>query len=252
MNDNTKFDLTEIQKDLWRERIIVPKLVLDYLVADHQQKIMAFAQPLMEVSTDSLMENLSGMLATGDCDWYVEPAKKTCASIDKLSKGFAMVAGQISDFFEDIYIGQDFKDILLNPEQAPAVYPNTISAANGYFLKTISKHLPEDFWFANQELKDVKTSISCVGDFAANEQTMSQTTTLMCLFEAQRMSRIMPLVEKELKNSNHANLAIIANCFALKGKAMSDDIIAKTEAAISSNQPLNVINNSATGLKNSI
>ncbi len=248
MNDNTKFDMTKFQKKLWGERLIVSEEVLDALIADHQEWQKEMIASMENVSLDALTENLSGMLATAGCDWYVEPANKTCACVEKLSKGFAMAATQMAEFFDDIYIGRDFKDVLLNPDQAPRIYPNTIVAAGGYFQKTVSQYLPEEFWTQSEELKNAKSNLELVGVFPVNEQVLAENASaLICLSHAQMMSRVMHLIAEELSSGGHANLATIAASFAAKGEAMSKDIIAKAEAAISAGSSIDVINAFSTG-----
>lgn len=228
------------QTDVWAERIKAPEGVLNALIDSHNLQIADAARILLDQSLSTLEESLSGMLATGDCDWYVEPAKKSCASVNRLSKGFAMAASQMAEFFDDIYVGQDIRDVLLNPDTGSQNYPNTIAMSSGYFLKTIDQHLPEIFWDANQEFQDTQSSLSFVGDFAANEQTMSETTPLICLYEAQKLSRIMPEVAKALKEKGHVNLATIAECYGRKGVAMSADIISRVKHAMNRDQSIDL------------
>ncbi|MEZ5813171.1 MAG: hypothetical protein R3E13_00350 [Alphaproteobacteria bacterium] len=247
MPKDEKFDRDTLLRELWSERVKAPQPVFDALLHNHQTQTLSALESAMSVSTNNLEFILSGMLATGTCNWYTKPANQTCQSIKKLSKGFALPSTGLAKFFDEIYVGKDIKDVLLNPDQAPQKYPNTISSSSGYFLNTISRYLPEDFWTKNQELKETKMGLAFVGDFAANEETMSGTTPLTSLFYAQRLSRVMPLVAEELRNKGHANLATIADCFAQKGEAMSKDIIMRASNAIANKQDINLQNISPKG-----
>jgi len=246
MSENEGFDIDEFQRELWSERVQAPQSVFDALLADHQAGMLSMIEPLMDTSTECMEASLSGMLATGECDWYVKPAKKTSRVVERLSKGFAIASTDIAGFFDDIYVGKDIKDVLLNPDTPPSSYPNTIAASGKYFLKTISQYLPEDFWEGNKPLQDVKLSLEFVGAFAANEQNMQGTTAMLSLAEAQTMSRTMPLVAETLRSKGHKNLATIADSFASKGNAISSDIITKVSHAVKAEAQINLSDPSNT------
>lgn len=240
MTDDTDFDFGVFHKQIWSDLITAPKPVLEALVADHEDSLARIILPMLARNADSLANEFNAMLATATSDWYVVPANKTCDIVKRLSKGFAMAASQIAVFFDDIYIGRDFKDVLLDPHSPPARYPDMASIACGYFLKTVSPFLPEGFWDRSDDLKNMETSLAFVGDFAANEETMGANTALLCLYNGQRMARVMPVVAVALREAGHANLATIASCFAAKGEAISQDIIEKTSAAIAQSRPLQI------------
>lgn len=240
-DSNQDENFNNMLKDSWRKRVNIPEDVLDVLHVQHTNTLTALFESMKDTSVEALEGQLEGLIASSTSDWYTQPAKKTCEAINKLSEGSAMDQSQLAVFFDDIYIGSDLKEVLMNPEQPPESYPNTIVFSSMYFLREASQYIEKEFWDQNTDLSTAHSNFDLVGMFPATEQNMSGESALTCLSHAQRLTRIMPLVADELKALGYANLATIANCFASKGQAMSDDIIAKTEAAIANKQEPKIV-----------
>ena len=236
--EEKEFDLEGLQKSIWKKQIDAPEHILDALIAVHSKEMKAIIEPLLELSEDALLTQLGQLHIDSQNEWYVKPSQKAYASIDKLSKGFALAASDMAVFFQDAYISADFKDVLLNTETPAEKYPNSIPFSAMHFIKAVSKHFDESFWDENQALGQCNLSMTFLGDFSYNEQVEAQTTALMHLNELQRMTRAMPIIAQGLKDKGFVNLATIAECFARKCEVCSQDIINKTQRALDNDQEL--------------
>lgn len=217
----------EFQRDMWRSRIDAPAQVFEALLAAHTRKISG-------MDAGDAASRYEAMLINAQSERQAGPAKQTRDAIRKLSRGFALAADTIATFFRDgVALSGDIRDVILHPQEPPSTYPSPVPEAQGHFIKALSEFLPDEFWLQDKILQKLKKRGDMAADFLFAPYN-DGTTDLFHLFQAQEMRLDMLFLADALKENGNANLATIARCFALKGSAISDDIIARTELVITS------------------
>jgi hypothetical protein len=246
MTDESENGNSRDDRDMWQSRVQAPAAVFELLLAEHQKEMYEVVGKMMDGDMDDLESMLGDMMHAPEAQWYEKPLKTAEATIKKLAKGFALQPETLANFFnDDKCLGSDIRDALQNPDAVPARSANSGSAQSSLsariFVQAVAEFLPEDIWKKNEELKEIRYALEFLQ--AAGLGTLGyvapidETTVLTSLYEAQKTARSLTVVADALTEGRKPNLAAIARCFARKGTAISDDIIARTEQSLKTKPP---------------